>query len=90
VSEVIDGIDRHRRFLERTGELRVRRARRLRERVIEVAERMVRGRLWGDEATREALEDALPALESGATSPFEVAEALLANAAQVVAGNTGR
>jgi LAO/AO transport system kinase len=90
VSEVIDGVDRHRRFLERTGELRVRRARRLRERVIEVAERMVRGRLWGDEATREALEDALPALESGATSPFEVAESLLANAAQVVGGNTGR
>ena len=90
VSEVIDGIDRHRRFLERSGELRVRRARRLRERVVEVAERMMRGRLWSDEPTREALEGALPALESGATSPFEVAASLLANAAQVVGGNTGR
>ena len=90
VSEVIDGIERHRRFLERSGELRARRARRLRERVIEVAERMMRGRLWSDEPTREALEGALPALESGATSPFEVAELLLANAAQVVGGNTGR
>lgn len=90
VSEVIAGVERHRSFLERSGELRVRRARRLRERVIEVAERMMRGRLWGDEATREALEAALPALESGATSPFEVAASLLASAAPVVAGNAGR
>ena len=90
VSEVIDGIDRHRRFLERTGELRTRRARRLRERVVEVAERLVRGRLWSDEATQDALERALPALESGATSPFEVAESILANAAPVVGGNAGR
>jgi GTPase len=89
VTEVIEGVDRHRRFLERSGELRARRARRLRERVVEVAERMVRGRLWGDDATRQALENALPALESGSTSPFEVAAALLANAAQVVSGNTG-
>ncbi len=88
VSGVIDGIDRHRRFLERSGELRDRRARRLRERVIEVAERLVRGRLWSNDATRQALEDALPALEQGETSPFEVAARLLANAAPVVAGNT--
>jgi LAO/AO transport system kinase len=90
VSEVIDGVERHRRFLERSGELRVRRASRLRERVIEVTERMVRGRLWSDETTRQALEGALPALESGETSPFEVAASLLANAAPVVGGNTGR
>ena len=90
VTEVIESVERHRRFLERSGELRARRARRLRERVIEVAERLMRGRLWGDDATRDALDGALPALESGATSPFEVAESLLANAAQVVGGNTGR
>jgi len=90
VSEVIDGVERHRRFLERSGELRVRRASRLRERVVEVTERMVRGRLWSDEATRQALEGALPALERGETSPFEVAASLLANAAPVVGGNTGR
>ena len=90
VADVLASVDRHRHFLERSGELRQRRARRLRERVVEVTERLVRGRLWGDDTTRQALEDALPALESGATSPFEVAAALLANAAPVVGGNTGR
>ena len=90
VTEVIDAVARHMRFLDRTGELRTRRARRMRERVIEVAERLVRSRLWEDGATRAALESALPALERGATSPFAVAEALLANAAQVVGGNAHR
>ncbi len=89
VTEVIDAVARHMRFLERTGELRARRAARLRERVIEVAERMVRTRLWGDAATQAALEDALPDLERGVTSPFAVAAALLVNAAPVVGGNTG-
>jgi len=88
VTEVIDAVARHRRYLERSGELRVRRARRLRERVVEVAERLVRGRLWNDDATRAALDASLPALERGEMSPFAVAESLLANAAAVVAGST--
>jgi LAO/AO transport system kinase len=90
VTEVVEAIGRHMRFLERTGELRDRRARRLRERVIEVAERMVRSRLWNDAPTLAALDEAIPALERGATSPFAVAESLLANAAAVVGGNSGR
>jgi LAO/AO transport system kinase len=90
VTEVIDAVARHRRYLERSGELRLRRARRLRERVIEVAERLVRGRLWSDGPTLAALENSLPALEGGETSPFAVAESLLANAAAVVGGRTDR
>jgi LAO/AO transport system kinase len=90
VSDVIDAVARHRRYLERSGELRTRRARRLRERVVEVTERLVRGRLWGDSATLATLEQSLPALERGETSPFAVAESLLANAASVVAGRTDR
>lgn len=90
VTEVIDAVARHRRYLERSGELRARRARRLRERVIEVTERLVRGRLWNDEPTRAALEEALPALERGETSPFAVAASLLARASAVVGGSTDR
>ncbi|NUO62504.1 MAG: methylmalonyl Co-A mutase-associated GTPase MeaB [Gemmatimonadaceae bacterium] len=90
IAELLDAVDRHMRFLERSGELRERRARRLRERVIEVAERLLRGRLWGDAATMRSLDAALPGLETGATSPFAVAETLLANAATVVAGTTDR
>jgi LAO/AO transport system kinase len=90
VTEVIDAVERHRRYLDRSGELRVRRARRLRERVIEVAERLVRGRLWGDGATQTALEESLAARERGDTTPVAVAESLLASAAPVVGGKPQR
>jgi LAO/AO transport system kinase len=89
VGELIGAIDRHMRFLQSSGELRVRRVRRLRERVIEVAERLARRRLWSDPATTELLERSLDALESGAATPFDVADAILASAAPVVAGVRG-
>jgi hypothetical protein len=63
--------------------------RRLRERVIEVAERLARRRLWSDPATTELLERSLDALESGAATPFDIAAAILASAAPVVAGVRG-
>ena len=90
MTDVVDAVSRHMRFLDRSGGLRTRRAARLRERVIEVAERMVRSRLWGDAATKSALEEALPDLERGITSPFAVAAALLASAAPVVGGGDRR
>ena len=86
VDELIAAIDRHMAFLQSSGELRVRRVRRLRERVIEVAERLARRRLWSDPATTELLERSLAALESGTTTPFDVADVILASAAPVVAG----
>ena len=89
VDELISAIDRHMTFLQSSGELRVRRVRRLRERVIEVAERLARRRLWSDPATTELLERSLAALESGTTTPFDVADVILANAAPVVAGVRG-
>jgi LAO/AO transport system kinase len=89
IDELISAIDRHMTFLQSSGELRVRRVRRLRERVIEVAERLARRRLWSDPATTELLERSLAALESGTTTPFDVADVILANAAPVVAGARG-
>ena len=89
VDELIGAIDRHFRFLQSSGELRVRRVRRLRERVIEVAERLARRRLWSDPATTELLDRSLDALESGAATPFDIAAAILASAAPVVAGVRG-
>ena len=86
VVELVEALERHLRYLERSGELRARRVRRLRERVVEIAERLVRGRLWTDAATTRTLEAALPGLEAGVTSPFAVAEQLLAGAADVVGG----
>jgi LAO/AO transport system kinase len=84
VAEVLDALDRHGRYLEASGELRARRRARLRERVAEVAEQKVRQRLWGDAATTAWVADRLDALESGAETPFGVADALLARSADLL------
>ncbi len=77
-TEVLDALDRHFHYLERSGELQVRRRRRLRDRVMNVVETRVRDRLWTDPATNAWLDEQLPALEGGRTNPFAVADALLA------------
>jgi LAO/AO transport system kinase len=84
IAEVLDALDRHGRYLEASGELRARRRARLRERVAEVAEQRVRQRLWGDAATNAWVADRLDALESGAETPFGVADALLARSADLL------
>ncbi len=77
-AEVLDALERHLHYLERSGELRRRRRRRLRDRVMHVVASRVRERLWSDAATNAWLDEQLPALEAGRTNPFAVADALLA------------
>ena len=48
IDELVDALDRHFRYLERSGTLRARRRARLRERVVDVVEDAVRRRLWTD------------------------------------------
>ena len=88
IPELIEALDRHFRYLERTGTLRERRRARLRERVVEVAEDRIRRRLWTDAATTRWLDAQLPALESGEDTPFAVADALLARSADLLTGKT--
>jgi LAO/AO transport system kinase len=78
IAELIDALDRHFRYLEQSGSLRDRRRSRLRERVVDVAEQRVRRRLWSDAETNAWLTARLDELETGATNPFDVADALLA------------
>jgi LAO/AO transport system kinase len=84
IEGLIDALDRHYTYLEASGELRMRRRRRLRERVVETAEDRVRRRLWGDADTNAWIDAQLPELESGATTPFAVADALLARSGDLV------
>ena len=84
VEGLLDALDRHHAYLEASGELRTRRRRRLRERVVETAEDRVRRRLWGDADTNAWIDAQLPALETGATTPFAVADALLARSGDLV------
>jgi len=77
-------LDRHFDYLSRSGVLELRRRERLRERVVEAVERRMRQRLWGDPAVTAWVDAQLPALEAGTTTPFAVADALLArNAARL-------
>ncbi len=88
IDELVQALDRHFRYLERSGTLRERRRSRLRERVVEVVEDKTRRRLWGDAATNAWLEERLPALESGQATPFGIADALLARSADLLRRTT--
>lgn len=88
IGELVEALDRHFHYLERSGMLRERRRARLRERVVEVAEDRMRRRLWNDADTNEWLEARLPALESGEATPFAVADALLARSADLLTRKT--
>jgi LAO/AO transport system kinase len=76
ISDVLDAVDRHFRYLESSGELRERRRPRLRERVMEIVEMQLRGRLWHDPDTLAWLEGQLPTLEAGSVAPVAVADRL--------------
>jgi LAO/AO transport system kinase len=80
----MSALDRHFAYLEGSGALRRRRRDRLRERVVEVVERKVRERLWGDADTAAWLEERLETVESGAVTPFAVADELLARSGGLV------
>lgn len=86
VEELADALDRHTAYLSGSGRLRERRLGRLRERVVEVTERRVRDRLWRDGETDAWVAAQLPALESGATTPYHVADALLARSGRLLSG----
>ncbi len=89
IDGVLGALDRHSRYLEASGELRARRRARLRERVVEVVEHKVRQRLWGDAATDGWVADRLGALESGAETPFGIADQLLARSGELLTRTRG-
>jgi LAO/AO transport system kinase len=86
VDELLASLDRHFAYLERSGTLKERRRTRLRERVVDVAEQRVRRRLWSDPATMAWLDERIPELEAGRTTPFAVADDLLARSAVILSG----
>jgi LAO/AO transport system kinase len=86
IAEVADALDRHHRYLATSGELRLRRRARLRERVMEVVEQQVRQRLWQDGETLAWLDAQLDGLEAGSLVPFAVADALRARSTTLLTG----
>jgi LAO/AO transport system kinase len=84
IPELVEALDRHFRYLERSGRLRERRRARLRERVVEVVEDKTRRRLWADADTNAWLEERLADLETGRATPFGIADALLARSVDLL------
>ena len=90
IAELVAAVDRHFAYLEASGTLRERRLKRLRERVIDVVEQKVSDRLWKDASTSSWLDEKLPLLEDGTTTPFVVADDLLRRSAELVRGERTR
>jgi LAO/AO transport system kinase len=86
IEELMAALDRHFDFLSRTGGLRARRRKRLRERVIEVVELKIRQRLWTNAATNDWIETRIGALEAGEATPFAVADELLERSGEILTG----
>ena len=86
IVDVVDALDRHFHYLEQSGKLRERRRARLRERVVEVVEALLRRKLWRDAATASWLDARLPELEAGKTNPFAVADELLERSTDLLTG----
>jgi LAO/AO transport system kinase len=89
IDELIDALDRHFAYLERTGRLADRRRERTRERVMELVESGFRDRVWKDEATRVRLEGMLPEIEKRSTTPFQAAEQIIGESAGLMTGKDG-
>jgi LAO/AO transport system kinase len=86
IGEIVAALDRHFAYLEHSGTLRARRRERMRERVIDVVERKVRDRLWKDAHTMAWLEEQIPSVEEGRSTPFAVADQLLRKSGELVRG----
>ncbi len=84
IGEIIAALDRHFGYLERSGQLRQRRRTRLRERIVDIVEDKMRRRLWTDSETSVWIDERLPELESGQSTPFTIADALLARSADLL------
>src|SRR6266550_1627067 len=86
IDEIVTALDRHFVYLEESGKLSLRRRERLRERVMDIVEQKVRGRLWKDTGTMSWLELQLPSVEEGRATPFAIADQLLRQSAELVRG----
>ena len=84
--ELLAALEGHYAYLERSGELAVRRRARLRERVKDVVFQRLARRLWNDAATNAWLDTQVPDLAAGRTTPYTVADALLRRSGALMTG----
>ena len=88
IPELLAALERHFAYLERSGELAVRRRARLRERVKDVVFQRLGRRLWGDAATNAWIDGQVADLADGRTTPYAVADALLQRSGTLMTGES--
>ena len=76
LDEVVAEIDKHRAWLEESGELERRRTRRARDEIEAIAVTALRAR-WGDVHGRSELDDLAAAVVAGTSDPYTAADSLL-------------
>jgi LAO/AO transport system kinase len=77
VPELLEAVDRHREYLDESGQLRIRQRGRAAVRIREVTERSLRGILWGSEAIAGVLDDGLDRIQQGTATPYSVSASIL-------------
>src|SRR5690349_2983454 len=77
IDELVGELDRHRAWLESSGELARRRTRRARDEIEAIAVTALRER-WGDVHGRSELDDLAAAVVAGESDPYTAADTLLA------------
>ena len=80
VTDFAAALDRHRDWLQQSGELSRRRRSRLAERVREEVARSAQRAIWQERGGREALERALADLETGRLTPYRIAGSIIRDA----------
>ncbi|MGE0792399.1 MAG: methylmalonyl Co-A mutase-associated GTPase MeaB [Sandaracinaceae bacterium] len=78
LADLVAAIDRHRTWLESSGELVTRRRQRARGRIRDVVDRELRRVAWSSDATAQALDAGVGRIERGEASPYSVAREILA------------
>jgi LAO/AO transport system kinase len=81
LDEVVAEIDKHRAWLEESGELGRRRTRRARDEIEAIAVTALRAR-WGDVHGRSELDDLASAVVAGESDPYSAADSLLESFAE--------
>jgi LAO/AO transport system kinase len=76
VEALLGAVDRHRAYLESSGELDLRRRARAERRVREVVERELRRRTWSDPDVQERLAAGLAGIGRGEETPYSVARSI--------------
>lgn len=86
VAELASALDAHTAYLERSGELEVRRRARVRERVKDIVFQMLGRRLWSDAGTNAWIDEHVAELAAGRITPYAVADALLRRSGPLMTG----